>query len=149
MTSNECADRWEASFSFARSMADGDRRLARASLVFSDLEQGAVAYEFDAPCRGYLMCMGGGTRVLRPTAAKLDVMLYRVTNGGACALTTQCLVAGGRLAARSVAETDTKLAVLPTRAFTDLMRSSTPFRDFVLKDYFNLASRLAALVKPH
>lgn len=149
MTTHERADRWEASFPFARSMADGDRRLALASLVFSDLERGAVAYEFDAPCRGYLMCTGGGTRVLRPTAAKLDVVLYRVAAGGACALTTQCLLSGGRLAARSVAETDTELAVLPTKAFADLMRSSTPFRSFVLQDYFALASRLAELLKPH
>lgn len=149
MTTAERADRWEASFPFAQMMADGDRRLARASLNFSNLKRGAVAYEFDAPCRGYLMCVGGGTRVFRPTAAKLDVALYRVAAGGACALTTQCLLAGGRLAARSVAETDTELAVLPSEAFADLMRSSPPFRDFVLRDYFSLAPRLSALLKTH
>ncbi|MFC3694661.1 hypothetical protein ACFOWB_20765 [Chenggangzhangella methanolivorans] len=149
MTTIERADRWEASFPFARSMADGDRRLARASLIFSDLESGAVAYEFDTPCRGYLMCVGGGTRVFRPTAAKLDVALYRVAAGGACALTAQCLLSGERLAASSVADTETILAVLPSDTFADLMQSSAPFRDFVLQEYLALAPKLSRLLKAH
>jgi CRP/FNR family transcriptional regulator len=145
MTTSEPADQWEAHFPFVRSMTERDRRFARSSLLFARLNRGAVAYEFDAPCAGYQMCVNGGTWVCRPTAARLDVGLYRVTAGEACALTTQSLLSGQRLAARSVAEMETELAVLPSEAFADLMRSSAPFRDFVLRDYFGLASKLSLL----
>ena len=128
-------------------MTERDRRFARASLLFATLSRGAVAYEFDAPCGGYQMCVNGGTRVCRPTAAKLDVALYSVAAGEACALTTQSLLSGERLAARSVAEMETELAVLPSEAFADLMRSSAPFRDFVLKDYFALATKLSVMLR--
>lgn len=149
MTTAERADRWEANFSFARTMAGGDLRLARSSLLFTELARGAVAYEFDAPCPGYLMCVGGGTRVFRPTAARLDVALYRVSAGQACALTSQCLLSGGRLAGRSVAEADTELAMLPPTSFADLMGSSLSFRSFVLRDYFTLASKISQALQDH
>lgn len=147
MTTSERADRWEASFPFSRSMSAADRRLARANLSFVDLERGAVAYEFDAPCSSYLMCVEGGARVFRPTAARRDVALYRVAAGEGCAMTIQCLLSGGRLAARSVAETETELAALPSAAFAALMRQSAPFRDFVLRDYFGLLPKLSLLLE--
>ncbi|QZO01085.1 hypothetical protein [Chenggangzhangella methanolivorans] len=128
-------------------MTERDRRFAWASLLFATLSRGTVAYEFDAPCGGYQMCVTGGTRVCRPTATKLDVALYSVAAGEACALTTQSLLSGERLAARSVAEMETELAVLPSAAFADLMRSSASFRNFVMRDYFGLASKLSLLVE--
>lgn len=124
-------------------MTERDRRFARSSLLFATLSRGAVAYEFNAPCGGYQMCVTGGMRVCRPTVTMLDVALYRVTAGEACALTTQSLLSGERLAARSVAVTETELAVLPSEVFADLIQSSELFRDFVLKDYFALASKLS------
>lgn len=146
MAHQERIDRWEESFPFLQAMSSDDRRLALQSAHFPTLETDAIAYEREADCLNYLMCLDGRTRVFRRGENGREVLIYKVQSGGTCVLTTQCLLSGGRFPAESVAETKTELAAIPAGVFSELMVRSTPFRAFVLQDYAKLLSGMLTLV---
>ncbi|GLK76518.1 Crp/Fnr family transcriptional regulator [Methylopila jiangsuensis] len=139
-------DRWESTFPVLREMAADDLSFARANVQFPTLEAEAIAYEFEADCPNYLMCLDGRTRVFRRSEQGREVLIYKVTSGGTCVLTTQCLLSGGNFPAESVAEARTELAAIPASVFSELMGRSAPFRTFVLQDYSRLLSGMFSIV---
>ncbi len=74
------------------------------------------------------------------------MLIYKVTGGGTCVLTTQCLLSGGNFPAESIAEERTELAALPVSTFRQLMGESAEFRSFVLNDYTRLLASMFTLV---
>lgn len=146
MARQETMDRWEATFPVLREMSVDDLSFARANVQFPTLEAEAIAYEFEADCPNYLMCLDGRTRVFRRSDQGREVLIYKVTGGGTCVLTTQCLLSGGTFPAESIAEQKTELAAIPAGIFSELMVRSNPFRAFVLKDYSKLLSGMFSLV---
>lgn len=146
MASQEQIARWEAVFPFLRAMSADDRDLAERSVHFPTLDAEAIAYELDGDCANYLMCLDGRTRVFRRSENGREVLIYKVTSGGTCVLTTQCLLSGGNFPAESVAEARTELAAIPAGVFSELMGRSAPFRSFVLQDYSKLLSGMFSIV---
>jgi CRP/FNR family transcriptional regulator len=146
MATQAQVDRWEAVFPVIRQMSEDDRALALRSVHFPTLDADAIAYELDGNCANYLMCLDGRTRVFRRSENGREVLIYKVTSGGTCVLTTQCLLSGGNFPAESVAEAKTELAAIPASVFSELMGRSTPFRSFVLQDYSKLLSGMFSIV---
>ncbi|MCJ2110127.1 Crp/Fnr family transcriptional regulator, partial [Methylobacterium sp. E-025] len=76
-----------------------------------------------------------------------EMLIYKVGAGGACGVSTQCLVSGGGFPAKSVAESRTELAALPGETFRQLMRESDELRDFGLDDYTKRLTAVFDLVE--
>lgn len=146
MARAEQIDLWEQRFPFVQALAADDRRMAHDAVAFPTLEPDAIAYELDGDCPNYLMCLDGRTRVFTRSDSGREMLIYKVTAGGTCVLTTQCLLSGGRFPAESVAEERTALAAIPSAAFDRLIAGSPTFRAFVLKDYSRLLSGMISLV---
>ena len=139
-------DRWAEHFSFLGGLsADEFERVARV-VHFPVLDAGAVAYERDGACENYLMCIEGRTRIFRTSAAGREVLLYKVEEGGTCALTTQCLLSHSNFPAESVAEERTQLAAVPASWFYTFMAEIPAFRDFVIADYTKLLGAMFSFV---
>jgi CRP/FNR family transcriptional regulator, anaerobic regulatory protein len=64
------------------------------------------------------MCIDGQTRVFKVAASGRELLLYKVATGGACLLTTQCLLSKTRFPAESIAETRTTSLRCQRRCFT-------------------------------
>ena len=62
-------------------------------------------------------------------------MLYRVTAGESCVLTTACMLAYEDHAAEGIAETEIVAAAIPRGVFDELVASSKEFRNFVFRAY--------------
>ncbi|GEP00168.1 Crp/Fnr family transcriptional regulator [Methylobacterium haplocladii] len=139
-------ERWIERFPLIGNFSAAHLQIARGTVQFPVLEANAVAYELEGPCAYYLMCIDGRTRVFRVSETGREMLIYKVTGGGTCVLTTQCLLSGGNFPAESVAETRTELAALPIDIFRQLMAESAEFRAFVLDDYTRLLSSLFTLV---
>ncbi len=139
-------ERLGAAFPFLGALAPGDReRLSRVAR-FPVLAAGEVAYELDAPCPNYLLCIEGRTRVFRTSEGGREVRLYTVEGGGTCVLTTQCLLSRSTFPAESVAERRTLLAAVPAASFHLFMAEVPLFRDFVLADYAKLLGTMLSSV---
>jgi len=82
-----------------------------------------------------LLLLNGTVRVQQLAENGREVVLYRVTAGESCVLTTACMLAHEDYTAEGIAETDITAVAIPRAVFDDLIASSRDFRDFVFRAY--------------
>ncbi|HVZ04072.1 Crp/Fnr family transcriptional regulator [Hyphomicrobium sp.] len=79
----------------------------------------------------YLMLVEGTVRVQQVSDTGREIVLYRVSAGESCALTTACLMGYEEYQAEGIAETDVEAVAIPRGTFDDLIARSAAFRKFV------------------
>jgi len=146
LKNSDYIDQWFALFPELLELDKEHQDLLKRVVLFKQLAQGEVAYEPGWECSNFLMCLSGQTRVYRSSESGREILLYRVSSGQTCVLTTSCLMADSTFPAESIAEQDTLLAAIPINTFNDLMGQSTKFRKFVHNNYGELLSDLILLV---
>lgn len=146
MKKTDCIEQWFELFPELLELDAEHQKLLKDVVMFKQLTQGEVAYEPGWDCSNFLMCLSGQTRVYRSSESGREILLYRVSSGQTCVLTTSCLMADSTFPAESIAEQDTLLAAIPMNIFNDLMAQSTKFRKFVHNNYGELLSDLILLV---
>lgn len=107
------------------------------------LPAGTRAFAIGAACEHYLLLARGRVRVQMLAESGREIVLYRVSGGETCVLTTSCLISGEAYAAEAIAETEVEAFLLRRATFDGLMAEEPAFRDFVLQSW---ASRLADLL---
>ncbi len=117
--------------------------IERAGRVVS-LPAGAVIFGPGQPPQNYLLLVKGTVRVHQLSETGREIVLYRVTAGESCAMTTACLIGDDVYQAEGVAETDIEAVVLPRDAFDEAISKSPEFRRFV---FAALSSRMTHLFK--
>ncbi|MGB8250895.1 MAG: Crp/Fnr family transcriptional regulator, partial [Azonexus sp.] len=80
-------------------------------------------------------------------ASGRELMLYRVTPGGSCIITSSCLLGHSDYNARGIAESPLSLLLMPASVFGQLMLDHTPFRDFVFHLFAERIGELMQLVE--
>lgn len=139
---------WIASFPHLGSLAAEDRQLLLDAAQRVSLQAGAVLFAPGAPAAGFVLVLDGTVRVQKVSSTGREIVLYRVSGGESCILTTACLLAEQRYDAEAVVETDGVDAVLvPRNAFDALMANSAGFRRFVFADYASRITDLLHLVE--
>jgi CRP/FNR family transcriptional regulator len=91
-----------------------------------------------APARSpenMLLLLEGTVRVQQLAENGREVVLYRVTAGESCVMTTACMLAYEDYAAEGIAETDIVAAAIPRAVFDELLATSKAFRTFVFTAY--------------
>ena len=81
-------ERWVERFPVVQALSAAHLQIARGTVQFPVLEAGATAYELEGECVNYLMCIEGRTRVFRMSESGREMLIYKVTGGGTCVLTT-------------------------------------------------------------
>ena len=79
----------------------------------------------------YLLLIDGNVRVQQVSETGREIVLYRVSAGESCALTTACLMGYEDYQAEGIAETDVEASAIPRATFDDLIAKSAAFRRFV------------------
>ena len=79
----------------------------------------------------YLLLLDGTVRVQQVSETGREIVLYRVSAGESCALTTACLMGYEEYQAEGIAETDVEAVAIPRGTFDDLIARSAAFRRFV------------------
>lgn len=79
----------------------------------------------------YLLLLDGTVRVQQVSDTGREIVLYRVSAGESCALTTACLMGYEEYQAEGIAETDVRAVAIPRATFDDLIARSAEFRRFV------------------
>ena len=102
-----------------------------------------VFYRGDA-CRNYLVVVSGSVRVQTLSTGGREVVLYRVTDGQSCVITTSCLIGEEAYPAEGVAEEETEALVIPQVVFNEALGFSEMFRRFV---FANQGRRLGDLIQ--
>lgn len=98
---------------------------------FVSLPQGTRIYGPGHAPQGYLLLLEGSVRVQQVSENGREIVLYRVSAGESCALTTACLMGYEDYLAEAIAETDVRAVTIPRATFDDLIARAPEFRRFV------------------
>ena len=95
------------------------------------LPAGTEVFAEHQPCQGFPLLLAGSIKVVKQASNGREMVLYRVTPGGSCIISSSCLLGHSDYNARGIAETPLILLALPVKIFASLLVECTPFRDFV------------------
>jgi len=107
---------------------------------------GTIGYREGTPCGAYVMRLSGRSRVYKMSANGREILLYRVSAGETCVITTTCLLGNSDYPASTIVEEPIRDVLIPAAAFHQLMLDSNVFRKFVMTNYGALISDLIVLL---
>ncbi|MEQ8653652.1 MAG: Crp/Fnr family transcriptional regulator [Kiloniellales bacterium] len=119
--------------------------VARAAVV--SLPEGSVIFAPGKEAENFLLVLEGRVRVQQVSASGREIVLYRVSGGEACIMTTSCLLSHEAYAAEGLAETAIRAVAIPRATFQDMLGSSPDFRRIVFSGYSNRISDLMHVVE--
>jgi CRP/FNR family transcriptional regulator len=108
--------------------ADGRSQVVR-------MPEGTVIFGPGKSPENMLLLLEGTVRVQQLAENGREVVLYRVTAGESCVMTTACMLAYEDYSAEGIAETDVVAAAVPRAVFDELVATSKDFRTFVFTAY--------------
>ncbi|MBK7416119.1 MAG: Crp/Fnr family transcriptional regulator [Dechloromonas sp.] len=111
------------------------------------LPAGTEVFAEHQPCQGFPLLLAGSIKVVKQASNGREMVLYRVTPGGSCIISSSCLLGHSDYNARGIAETPLILLALPVKIFASLLVECTPFRDFVFHLFAERISELMQLVE--
>ena len=92
------------------------------------------------------MRLAGQSRVYKMSASGREILLYRVSAGETCVITTTCLLGNSDYPASTIVEEPIRDVIIPAAAFNQMMIDSAIFRKFVMTNYGALISDLIVLL---
>jgi len=110
------------------------------------LPAGASVFAGGAPCTAYLMLTSGRVRVQQLGENGREIVLYRVTAGETCILTTACLLGGDPYPAEGITETPVRARIVGRADFDTLVARSAAFRAFVFAGYGRRVAQLMRVI---
>jgi CRP/FNR family transcriptional regulator, anaerobic regulatory protein len=119
--------------------------LGRQSAIIA-LPVGSRIYGPGQSPENFLLLLDGTVRVQQVSESGHEIVLYRVTEGESCALTTACLMGYEDYLAEAVAETPVRAAAIPRATFDDLIARSPEFRRFVFTAFSSRITNLFRII---
>jgi CRP/FNR family transcriptional regulator len=110
------------------------------------LPQGSRIFGPGQSPTSYVLLIDGDIRVSQVSEGGREIVLYRVSPGESCALTTTCLLGGDEYQAEAIAETDVEAVAIPRVVFDEMIARSASFRRFVLAGFTHRVTDLFKLV---
>ena len=95
----------------------------------------------------FLLLLEGTVRVQQVGATGREIILYRVSGGESCIMTTACLLSDEEYLAEGITETPVTAVALAKADFDKLIAGSPAFRRLVFSKYASRMTRLMELVE--
>ncbi len=143
---NPCADRIEEALRTNPALAGLDgpaRAIIREQGRIVNIPAGQVIFAPGDPCTLYPLVLKGSIAARKISDTGREILLYRLSPGDSCILSTAALLAGSMHEAEAVAETDLIVLAIPAPAFHRLIDASPSFRQIAFSTF---ATRIADLM---
>ena len=124
-----------------------DRRLLSARAAEVSLPAGTTIFAPGVAAESFLLVLEGTVRVQQVSPGGREIVLYRVTGGETCIMTTACLLSDEAYSAEGVSETQVQAVAIPKAAFEEAIARSAGFRRLVFADYSQRISDLMHVVE--
>ncbi len=135
---------WTSSFAELGDLSAAERAALREQAQAVTLPAETVVFAPGKKPDSFLLLLDGTVRVQQTAANGREIILYRVSGGESCIMTTACLLSDETYLAEGVTETTVTAIALPRAEFDRLMAQSAAFRRFIFTKY---ASRMVDLQK--
>ena len=111
------------------------------------IPEGTTLFHQGDQCLNYLLIISGSVKVFTRAENGREIVLYHITSGGSCVLTTSCLISSEDYPAEGITETDIVALAIPKPAFELFMGESKAFRKQVFHSYGDRLIKLITLVE--
>ena len=88
------------------------------------------------------LLVSGAIKILREDEDGDELILYFIEQGDTCAMTLSCCLGSSKSEIRAIAETDTKLIMIPVAKMEEWLGKYKSWQQFVLQSYHNRMSEL-------
>ena len=88
------------------------------------------------------LLVSGAIKILREDEDGDELILYFIEQGDTCAMTLSCCLGNSKSEIRAIAETDTKLIMIPVAKMEEWLGKYKTWQKFVLQSYHNRMSEL-------
>lgn len=122
------------------------QRLRDGSMIVVLPEGSRIFGPGHAP-ESFLLLLEGSIRVQQVSEGGREIVLYRVSAGESCALTTACLMGYEEYQAEGIAETAVRAVSIPRSLFDELIASSRDFRRFVFTAFSRRVTNLFRVIE--
>lgn len=126
---------WINQFPALAALPEAERRLITDHSARMQLPVGTTVFAPGIAAENFLLVLGGTVRVQQVSASGREIVLYRVTGGETCIMTTACLFSEESYSAEGVVETEVDAVAIPKSAFDEAIARSPGFRRIVFSDY--------------
>lgn len=140
-------DSWVDRFSDLAALPAEDKKLLTERAVSVSLPAGTTVFAPGVAAESFLLVLDGTIRVQQVSAGGREIVLYRVTGGESCIMTTSCLFSGEDYVAEGVTETEVDAVAIPKAAFEEAITRSSGFRQLVFGGYSNRISDIMHVVQ--
>ncbi len=100
-------------------------------------------FDVGSPCENYVLVVEGRVKVLMVSKTGREMVLYHVSPGESCMLTTSCLLGGEPYPAKGVAESPVTVFAVSKPEFRNALAQSPAFQQFV---FTKLGKRFSAVI---
>lgn len=105
--------------------------------TYKEIAAGSKLMEIGAYIKGMPLLVSGAIKVLREDKNGDELLLYYLEKGETCSMTMTCCVGHTKSEIRAIAETDTKLIMIPVQKMEYWNANYKSWRNFVLESYHN------------
>jgi CRP/FNR family transcriptional regulator len=112
--------------------------------TFKEVSAGQKLMEIGEYIRSMPLLVSGAIKILREDEDGDELLLYFLERGETCAMTMTCCVGHTKSEIRAIAETDTKLIMIPVQKMEEWTGKYKTWRNFVFQSYHD---RLEELLK--
>jgi CRP/FNR family transcriptional regulator len=110
--------------------------------IVKDVPEGGKLIEIGEYIKSMPLLISGVVKILREDDNGDELLLYFLENGDTCAMTLNCCMTQAQSEIRAIAETDTKLIMIPVQKMEEWMAKYQSWRNFVLESYNNRLNEL-------
>ena len=140
-------DDWTKGFPPLRQLPAADFARLREGSVIVSLSAGSRIFGPGQAPENFLLLIEGTIRVQQVSEGGREIVLYRVSAGESCALTTACLMGYEEYLAEGIAETAVKAVAIPRSLFDELIASSRDFRRFIFTAFSRRVTDLFRVIE--
>lgn len=103
--------------------------------AFKDIPEGFQLIEIGQYVKAMPLLLQGVIKILRDDSKGDELLLYFLERGDTCALTLNCCLGATKSEIRAIAETDTKLIMVPIEKMEEWLVKYKSWRNFVFESY--------------
>ncbi|MEL0644933.1 MULTISPECIES: Crp/Fnr family transcriptional regulator [unclassified Olleya] len=110
--------------------------------TYKDIPEGFKLIEIGDYIKTMPLLVSGAIKILREDEDGDELILYFIEQGDTCAMTLSCCLGNSKSEIRAIAETDTKLIMIPVAKMEEWLGKYKTWQKFVLQSYHNRMSEL-------
>ena len=106
-----------------------------SSGVFKEVPAGFKLMEIGEYIKSMPLLVSGSIKILREDTNGDELLLYYIERGDTCAMTLSCCIGQAKSQIRAVAETDTRLIMVPVQKMEEWMGKYKSWQNFIIQSY--------------